>query len=101
MAARTISFFILKGTFSFPPGIKNSSLQAPGISAKIENVPRHSIQAILKQEASNISFVTDTEKMKCENYDQDWYNTASFIKRQFRTALFPEINHPIVRFYKN
>ncbi|XP_059012825.1 fibrous sheath-interacting protein 2-like [Mustela lutreola] len=43
-------------------GMKSSSLQAPGVSAKTENVPKHSLQAILKQEASNISFVPDTDR---------------------------------------
>ncbi|XP_072673892.1 fibrous sheath-interacting protein 2-like [Canis lupus baileyi] len=33
-------------------GIKNNSLQAPGVSAKTANVPRHSIQTILKQEVT-------------------------------------------------
>ncbi|CAD7682740.1 unnamed protein product [Nyctereutes procyonoides] len=32
--------------------IKNNSLQAPGVSAKTANVPRHSIQTILKQEVT-------------------------------------------------
>ncbi|XP_032186524.1 fibrous sheath-interacting protein 2-like isoform X3 [Mustela erminea] len=33
-------------------GMKSSSLQTPGVSAKTENVPKHSLQAILKQEVT-------------------------------------------------
>ncbi|KAI5167487.1 Fibrous Sheath-Interacting Protein 2 [Manis pentadactyla] len=43
-------------------GINRTSLEAPGLSAKMKNVQNHPPQDIKKQEASNISFVLDTDR---------------------------------------
>lgn len=44
------------------PEITSTSLQTPGVSANTKKAYRHSIQDILKREASNISFVPDTNR---------------------------------------
>ncbi|XP_034504749.1 fibrous sheath-interacting protein 2 isoform X2 [Ailuropoda melanoleuca] len=74
-------------------GIKNSSLQAPGISAKIENVPRHSIQAILKQEVTYADVNEKKTKKPSFNYETAqgiFHSHDSPIKQQHYQNCCPE-----------
>ncbi|XP_072599617.1 fibrous sheath-interacting protein 2-like [Vulpes vulpes] len=59
--------------------IKNNSLQAPGVSAKTANVPRHSIQTILKQ------------KVTSEELDSIVHNIMTWVVAAVTSVLYPAI----------